>query len=149
MFLSAAFWIVFLLLVHHICSDCYWSLVSILLAVSTACLRSSIGNKTQYNFVGNVFLNTSKIAVLHTPTELLPALFLSRKSLWFLCFCQMWMISTHEITVNQCYLTWNTFVWINFVIVPMLCPLKVLRTDTTILLLLAMWDRISVLLYLH
>ena len=35
--------------------------VSILLAVSTACLKSSIGNNTQYNFVGSVFLNTSKI----------------------------------------------------------------------------------------
>ena len=36
-----------------------FSLVSILLAVSTACLRSSIGNSIQYNFVGSVFLNTS------------------------------------------------------------------------------------------
>ena len=38
-----------------------FSLVSILLAVSTYCLKFSIGNNTQYNFVGSVFLNTSKI----------------------------------------------------------------------------------------
>ena len=38
-----------------------FSLVSILLAVSTTCLKSSMGNKTWYNFVGSVFLNTSKI----------------------------------------------------------------------------------------
>ena len=38
-----------------------FSLVNILLAVSTACLRFSIGNNIQYNFVGSVFLNTSKI----------------------------------------------------------------------------------------
>ena len=38
-----------------------FSLVNILLAISTACLRSSIGNRIKYNFVGNVFLNTSKI----------------------------------------------------------------------------------------
>ena len=30
-------------------------LVNILFAVSTACLRFSIGNNTQYNLVGNVF----------------------------------------------------------------------------------------------
>ena len=34
-------------------------LVSILFTVSTACLRSSIGNNIQYNFIGSVFLNTS------------------------------------------------------------------------------------------
>ena len=38
-----------------------FSLVSLLFAVSTACLRFPIGNRIQYNFVGNVFLNTSKI----------------------------------------------------------------------------------------
>ena len=38
-----------------------FSFVNSLLAVSTACLRSSIGNSIQYNFVGSVFLNTSKI----------------------------------------------------------------------------------------
>ena len=38
-----------------------FSLVNILFAVSTACLRSSMGNNIQYNFVGSVFLNTSKI----------------------------------------------------------------------------------------
>ena len=38
-----------------------FSLVNILLAVSAACLRSSIGNSIQYNFVGSVFLNTSRI----------------------------------------------------------------------------------------
>ena len=38
-----------------------FSLVSILLAVSTACLRSFIGNSVQYNFVESMFLNTSKI----------------------------------------------------------------------------------------
>ena len=38
-----------------------FSLVRILLAVSTACLRSSVRNNIQYNFVGSVFLNTSKI----------------------------------------------------------------------------------------
>ena len=38
-----------------------FSLVSVLFAVSTACLRSSMGNNIQYNFVGSVFLNTFKI----------------------------------------------------------------------------------------
>ena len=41
------------------CPDNYlspYSLVSILLAVSTAYLRSSMGNNFQYNFVGSVFL---------------------------------------------------------------------------------------------
>ena len=38
-----------------------FSLVNILYAVSTACLKSSIGNKIQYNFVGKVFLNTPNI----------------------------------------------------------------------------------------
>ena len=38
-----------------------FSMVSILLAVSTACLRSFMGNNIQYSFVGSVFLNTSKI----------------------------------------------------------------------------------------
>ena len=36
-----------------------FSFVNILLAVSTACLKSSIGNNTQYNLVGRVFLKTS------------------------------------------------------------------------------------------
>ena len=40
---------------------CNFSLVSILLAVSAACLMSSMGNNIQYNFVGSVFLNTSQI----------------------------------------------------------------------------------------
>ena len=51
-----------------------FSLVSIHFAVSTACLRSSMGNSTQYNFVGSVFLNTSKFVALHTLEVLLPAL---------------------------------------------------------------------------
>ena len=38
-----------------------FSLVNILLPVSTASLRSSVGNSIQYNFVGSLFLNTSKI----------------------------------------------------------------------------------------
>ena len=38
-----------------------FSLVNILLAVSTAFLKSSIGKSTHYNFDGRVFLNTSKI----------------------------------------------------------------------------------------
>ena len=38
-----------------------FSLISILFAVSTACLRSSMENNIQFNFVGSVFLNTSKI----------------------------------------------------------------------------------------
>ena len=38
-----------------------YSFVNILFAVSTACLRSSMGNSIQYNFVGSVFLNNSKI----------------------------------------------------------------------------------------
>ena len=38
-----------------------FSSISILLAVSTACVRSSKGNSIQYNFVGSLFLNTSKI----------------------------------------------------------------------------------------
>ena len=38
-----------------------FSFVNILFAVSTACLRSSMGNNIQYNFVGSAFLNTSKI----------------------------------------------------------------------------------------
>ena len=37
-----------------------FSLVNILFAVSTACLRSSMGNSIEYNFVGSVFLNASK-----------------------------------------------------------------------------------------
>ena len=49
-----------------------FSLVNILFAVSTACLRSSMGNSIQYNFVGSVFLNT---VALHTLNVLLPALF--------------------------------------------------------------------------
>ena len=38
-----------------------FSFVNILFVVSIACLKSSIGNSTQYNFGGIVFLNTSKI----------------------------------------------------------------------------------------
>ena len=38
-----------------------FSLVNILFAVSTACLRSSMGNSIQYSFVGSVFFNTSRI----------------------------------------------------------------------------------------
>ena len=38
-----------------------FSLVNIVLAVSTACLKSTLGKRTQYNFVGRVFLNTSNI----------------------------------------------------------------------------------------
>ena len=38
-----------------------FSLVNILFAVSTACLRSPLGNNIQYNFVRSVFLNTSRI----------------------------------------------------------------------------------------
>ena len=38
-----------------------FSLVSILLTVSTACLRSSMGNSIQYHFVESVVLNTSTI----------------------------------------------------------------------------------------
>ena len=38
-----------------------FALVNILFAVSTACLRSSIGKSIQYNFGGSVFLNTSRI----------------------------------------------------------------------------------------
>ena len=45
-------------LVNHLSN---FSFVSILFAVSTACLRSSIGNNIQYNFVGSVLLNTSRI----------------------------------------------------------------------------------------
>ena len=56
-----------LILINGVDDDCpancmsNFSLGSILLAVSTACLRSSIGNSIQYNLVGSVFLNTSKI----------------------------------------------------------------------------------------
>ena len=39
-----------------------FSFISILFAVSTTCLKSSIGKNTQYNFEGSVFLNTSKIS---------------------------------------------------------------------------------------
>ena len=38
-----------------------FSFVNILFAVSTTCLRSSMGNNVQYNFVGSVFLNMTKI----------------------------------------------------------------------------------------
>ena len=38
-----------------------FSFVNILLAVSTVCLRSSMGNNIQHNYVGSIFLNTSKI----------------------------------------------------------------------------------------
>ena len=38
-------------------------LINIPFAVSTACLKSSMGNYTQYNLVGSVFLNNSKICV--------------------------------------------------------------------------------------
>ena len=38
-----------------------FSFVNILFAVSTACLRSSVGNNIQYNFVGSAFLKTSRI----------------------------------------------------------------------------------------
>ena len=37
------------------------SFVNVLLAVCTACLRSSMANNIQYNFLGSVVLNTSKI----------------------------------------------------------------------------------------
>ena len=50
--------------VHEACPNYHlsiFSFVNILLAVSTACLRSFIGNSIQYTFVGNMFLNTSKI----------------------------------------------------------------------------------------
>ena len=36
------------------------SLVSILFAISPAWLKSSLGNKTQYNLDGSVFLKNSK-----------------------------------------------------------------------------------------
>ena len=38
-----------------------FSLVNILFTASTACLRSSIGNDIQYNFVASVFLNTFRV----------------------------------------------------------------------------------------
>ena len=38
----------------------YFSLVSILFAIFTAGLKSSIRNKTQYDVDGSVFLKTSK-----------------------------------------------------------------------------------------
>ena len=56
----------FLLLMNGLVEACPVSclsnffLVNIQFAVSTACLRSSMGNNIQYNFVGSVFLNTSK-----------------------------------------------------------------------------------------
>ena len=56
-----------LILINGLEEDCLvnclsnFSFINILFAVSTACLRSSVRNNIQYNFVGNVFLNTSKI----------------------------------------------------------------------------------------
>ena len=45
-----------------------FSLVNILLAVSTVCLNSYMGNRTQYNFVGSVFFwILLKFVVLHSP----------------------------------------------------------------------------------
>ena len=38
-----------------------FSFVNIVLTVSTACLRSFMGNSIQCNLVGSVFLNTYKI----------------------------------------------------------------------------------------
>ena len=56
-----------LILINGLEEDCLvnclsnFSLVNILFAVSTTCLRSSMGNSIQYNYVQSVFLNTSKI----------------------------------------------------------------------------------------
>ena len=44
-----------------VCILSSFSLVNILFAASTACLKSSTGNNIQYNFVGSVFLNISSI----------------------------------------------------------------------------------------
>ena len=52
---------------------CNFSLVNILFAVSTACLRSSMRNNIQYNFVESVFLNASKICGPHSLVGWLPA----------------------------------------------------------------------------
>ena len=46
-----------------------FSFVNILLAVSTACLRLSMGNNVQYNFVGSVFLTLLKFVALHNLKE--------------------------------------------------------------------------------
>ena len=46
-----------------------FSFVNILLAVSTACLRSSMGNNIQYNFVGSIFLKLPEFAALHNLRE--------------------------------------------------------------------------------
>ena len=48
----------------------YLSLVSILLADSTACLKFIMGKTTQYNFVGRVFLNLLISEVLGTLKKL-------------------------------------------------------------------------------
>ena len=56
-----------LILINGLEEDCpvnclsNFSFVNILFVVSTACQRLSVGNSIQYNFVGSVFLNTSKI----------------------------------------------------------------------------------------
>ena len=53
--------------INEVLEDCpanclsIFSFAIILLAVSTACLKFSIGNNIQYNFVGSVFLSTSKL----------------------------------------------------------------------------------------
>ena len=55
------------MLINRVDEDCpdnclsIFSFVNILLAVPTAYLWSSMGNNIQYNFVGSVFLDTSKI----------------------------------------------------------------------------------------
>ena len=78
---------------YHFLSIFYF--ITILFAVSTTCLMSSIGNSTQYNFVCSVFLNTSEICGSPYPKSVLCMLCMH---LMFLCFHQSEMITMHEIT---------------------------------------------------
>ena len=83
-----------LMLMNGVDKDCpdnclsNFSFVNILLAVSTACLRSSMGNNIQYNFVGSVFWTLPELVFLHNLNEWLLVQCGWHMHLWFMHFCQ-------------------------------------------------------------
>ena len=85
-----------------------FSLVNIS-AVSTACHRSSMGNRTRYNFVGSMLFNNSRSCVATYPVHI------TYESNVSVFFHQNEMITMHEITVLSCFLFLDTVVWIDFV----------------------------------
>ena len=75
-----------------------YSFISILLAISTACLKSIMGKRTQYNFVGRVFLKTSNICGSWYPKRFPTCLIL---------FTYASIVSTFSSKWNDLH-TWNT-----------------------------------------